>query len=183
MPKDIPFARIALQKEPDAINLWIGNSRSVTALHKDNYENIYVQVLGKKHFVLMSPLCHPCVNEQSLPPASYVRRDGGGLELRLEDDDRVPFATWDPDRPEVHSTPYSSLAQPARVTLNPGDMLYLPAMWRVIPVETRSLFSPDLLKFKVSQGITVLFRRRHLCRRQLLVRNRTCLLQSVRCGH
>lgn len=127
--KDIPFARIALEKDPDAVNLWIGNSKSVTALHKDNYENIYVQVLGRKHFTIFPPLCHPCVNEQPLRPATYARGPNG---LHLEMDacnESVPFATWDPDSPDKNATSFSGLAQPVRATLNPGDMLYLPAMW------------------------------------------------------
>lgn len=70
--KDIPWARIALGQDPDAINLWIGNSRSVTALHKDNYENIYCQVIGSKHFVLLPPVELACVNEKQLPSASYA---------------------------------------------------------------------------------------------------------------
>ncbi|TXC09712.1 hypothetical protein FocTR4_00004764 [Fusarium oxysporum f. sp. cubense] len=128
--KDIPFARIALDKSPDAVNLWIGNSKSVTAMHKDNYENIYVQILGRKHFVLLPSLCHPCVNEQPLRPATYMRGENG-MELKMDptNDDAVPFATWDPDKPEQNATKFSHLARPLRVTLNPGDMLYLPAMW------------------------------------------------------
>lgn len=70
--KDIPWARIALGQDPDAINLWIGNSRSVTALHKDNYENIYCQVIGSKHFVLLPPLEVACVNEKQLRSATYA---------------------------------------------------------------------------------------------------------------
>ncbi|KAI1767501.1 putative pla2g4b [Hypoxylon sp. FL1150] len=135
-PPSIPFARIALGREPDAVNMWIGSSRSVTALHRDNYENVYVQVAGAKHFVLLPALCQPCVNERELVPASYSREegeeDGGGRRLRLEveeDGDKVPFAVWDPDDPEVRATKYSHLARPLRFTLNPGDMLYLPAMW------------------------------------------------------
>jgi jumonji domain-containing protein 7 len=41
----------------------------------------------------------------------------------------IPFAIWDPDVPEKHATPFSHLSKPLRVTLDPGDMLYLPALW------------------------------------------------------
>jgi jumonji domain-containing protein 7 len=98
-------------------------------MHKDNYENIYIQVLGRKHFVLLPSLCHPCVNEQPLKPATYKRGENG-MQLEMDSDTAsVPFAIWDPDRPEQNATRFSHLARPLRVTLNPGDMLYLPAMW------------------------------------------------------
>jgi jumonji domain-containing protein 7 len=126
--RDIPWARIALHNGPEAINLWIGNSLSTTALHKDPYENIYVQIIGRKHFVLLPYLDYACVNEQELPPASYRRREDRGLEIVKEDGEKVPFATWDPDR-EGNETIYSKFANPMRVTLMPGDMLYLPAFW------------------------------------------------------
>ena len=74
--KDIPWARIALGQEPDAINLWIGNSKSITALHKDNYENIYCQLVGSKHFVLLPPVESACVNEKLLPSAHYSLNHG-----------------------------------------------------------------------------------------------------------
>lgn len=143
MPDGIAFARVALrQRQPDAINLWIGTRRSVTALHRDNYENIYVVLRGLKHFVLLPPLCQPCVRERPLRGATYVRgagasNDGGDAAphplVLLADTkdgcDRVPFATWDPDQPLNRTTKYSHLARPLQVTLKPGDMLYLPAMW------------------------------------------------------
>lgn len=109
----------------------------MTALHKDNYENIYVQVQGEKHFVLLPPHCYPCVNEKPLRPGTYSRDSGDGLRLVLDageggqesEIEPVPFATWDPDYPDDNATPYSGLAEPMRVTLEQGDMLYLPAMW------------------------------------------------------
>lgn len=129
--KDISWARIALQKQPEAINFWLGNSRSVTALHKDNYENIYCQLIGRKHFVLLPPLSSPCVREQDLIGASYIR-DNGELKIALDKGSpAVPFPTWDPDVPGHMPTKYSKFAQPIRVTLEAGDMLYLPALWRV----------------------------------------------------
>lgn len=113
----------------------VGNSHSVTALHKDNYENIYVQVQGQKHFVLLPPHCHPCVNEKLLRPGTYARGEHDSrLHLVMDgseggESDAVPFATWDPDRPDENATPYSKLVEPMRITLQRGDMLYLPAMW------------------------------------------------------
>ena len=136
VPKDIPFARIALQKEADAINMWIGNEKSETAMHKDNYENIYVQVRGQKHFVLLPPVEMPCVNEQSLPQARYKSSDEadrtGESRLEIENisrDGLVPVPTWDPDEPDARTTAYSHLSRPMRMTLHEGDMLYLPAMY------------------------------------------------------
>lgn len=98
------------------------------------------------------------MNEQLLRPGTYRRlpcesntvsseKLGSCLELRLDesnvgndndnDNDHedaeqsasIPFAIWDPDMPKENATPYSELAKPMRVTLNPGDMLYLPCMW------------------------------------------------------
>jgi jumonji domain-containing protein 7 len=137
VPESIPFARIALEQEPDAINFWLGNSYSTTALHKDNYENIYVQILGKKHFVLLPPVEAPCVNEKSVLAATYrpkstVPGERGKQDLVVaidEPQEYVPFATWDPDTPLADPTPYSPYSQPLRVTLDEGDMLYLPALW------------------------------------------------------
>ena len=135
VPKDIPFARIALEKEADAINMWLGNERSVTALHKDNYENIYVQIRGQKHFVLLPPVEMPCVNEQLLPQARYGPSPAsdqiGESELIIrsgDDSELLPVPTWDPDEPETRATPYSHLSKPLRATLKQGDLLYLPAM-------------------------------------------------------
>ena len=142
MRPTIGFAREALGREPEAINMWVGNSFSATALHRDNYENVYVQVAGRKHFALLPPLCQPCVNERDLAPATYIRAGAAAGSLALRRDDhggaargngdvpaKVPFAIWDPELPDRRGTPYSHLARPVEVTLDPGDMLYLPAMW------------------------------------------------------
>ncbi|KAB8596081.1 hypothetical protein FH972_025790 [Carpinus fangiana] len=144
VPPTVPFARIALRKAPEAVNFWLGNRFSVTSLHKDNYENIYAQIVGQKHFVLLPPIDAPCVAERNLPAETYVLNQvtssasPGSLsslqkhELVATPDSppsTTPVATWDPDHPSVRATPYSMRAQQIRVTLNEGDMLYLPAMW------------------------------------------------------
>jgi len=47
------------QKEPDVSNIWIGTKDSVTSLHKDNYENIFMVIKGEKHFTLIPPVYYP----------------------------------------------------------------------------------------------------------------------------
>ncbi|KAH8599833.1 cupin-like domain-containing protein [Bisporella sp. PMI_857] len=129
---DIDWARVALNRRPDAVNLWIGNSLSTTALHKDPYENIYVQLIGRKHFVLLPSLAQPCVNERSLPQARYTRMSDGSFKiLEYTAEDHVPVACWDPVTPElgIETTKYSNKVNPIRLTLDEGDMLYLPALW------------------------------------------------------
>ncbi|OQO10224.1 hypothetical protein B0A48_04581 [Cryoendolithus antarcticus] len=132
VPLDISFATEALQQPPDAQNFWLGNHRSTTALHKDNYENIYIQIIGQKHFVLLPPVEVACVNEQPATRARYVPASGETGKLVIGVDgvaEAVPTPTWDPDEPSVRATAYSGLSRPLRVTLDPGDMFYLPAMW------------------------------------------------------
>ncbi|MCJ1275145.1 hypothetical protein MMC21_002945 [Puttea exsequens] len=123
---NIVWASTALQRSPDAINLWIGNHHSVTALHRDNYENIYCQILGCKNFILLPPVETACVNEKLLPQATYSEY----MELVPDNPpSEVPCAIWDPDQPEHHSTQFSHLSRPIHVRINAGDMLYLPACW------------------------------------------------------
>ncbi|KJX94163.1 jmjc domain-containing protein 7 [Zymoseptoria brevis] len=133
VPPTIPFATIALEQDPDAVNFWLGNSRSTTSIHKDNYENIYVQIRGQKHFTLLPPIEMACVNETPLPFGRYHPdpENGAQLEARINADDEElrPVPIWDPDKPDVRSTRYSKLSRPLRVTLNEGDMMYLPALW------------------------------------------------------
>jgi peptidyl-lysine (3S)-dioxygenase / protease len=45
----------AFDSMPDATNLWIGDEKAVSSLHKDHYENMYVVVQGEKHFLLFPP--------------------------------------------------------------------------------------------------------------------------------
>lgn len=85
----------------------------------------------------MPPVAAAAVNEQSIPASTYVSTNNEREDLKVGDlkpeiDDPVlyqPVPTWDPDVPDVRPTPYSKLVKPLRVTLNEGDMMYLPAMW------------------------------------------------------
>jgi jumonji domain-containing protein 7 len=143
VPETVPWASIALEQEPDAVNFWLGNSHSVSVLHKDHYENIFTQICGQKEFVLLPPVEAPCVNERSVLSATYqCKEDEDYPLLGFQEIDRsnlfiqvdmpeayVPLPTWDPDNPTENTSPYSKYARPIRVTVNPGDILYLPALW------------------------------------------------------
>jgi jumonji domain-containing protein 7 len=136
VPETVPWASIALEQEPDAINFWLGNSHSVSVLHKDHYENIFAQICGQKEFVLLPPVEAPCVNELCVLSATYKSRNDSDaltkddLFIQIDEPDTyIPLPTWDPDKPAENTTLYSKFARPLRVTVNPGDMLYLPALW------------------------------------------------------
>lgn len=83
---------------------------------------------------------YPCIREKELKAASYVRGEKGGLEISLEEE-MIPFATWDPDE-EGEGEGYQRFAIPMRVTLEKGDMLYLPALWFVPSTFLYRFFSP-----------------------------------------
>ena len=40
---------------PDAVNLWIGNERAISSMHKDHYENLFYVLSGEKIFTLCPP--------------------------------------------------------------------------------------------------------------------------------
>lgn len=51
----LQFGTTVFGAGPDAVNLWIGDARSSTSLHKDPYENLYHVLHGSKTFVLVPP--------------------------------------------------------------------------------------------------------------------------------
>lgn len=77
------------------------------------------------------------MNEKAVLAATYrpkstasSEEEKEGLVIAVDEpEEYVPFATWDPEVPLANPTPYSQHSQPLRVTLEEGDMLYLPALW------------------------------------------------------
>jgi jumonji domain-containing protein 7 len=41
VPPEIEWASAAFGTPPDATNIWIGDGRAVSSVHKDHYENMY----------------------------------------------------------------------------------------------------------------------------------------------
>ena len=55
----------------EAINLWLGDERSVSSTHKDFFENFYCVVRGEKEFTLLPPTDVMHLKTESFPKASF----------------------------------------------------------------------------------------------------------------
>ena len=125
----VPWATEALGVEPDAVNFWMGQQQAVTSLHKDHYENLYCVVRGSKTFTLIPPCDRPFVTYEDYPVATQRYEDG---KWRYEDSADGACVSWipiDPLKPDLERYPNYAHCRPLEVTVEAGEMLYLPAMW------------------------------------------------------
>lgn len=120
----------ALGKLPDAVNFWLGDSRAVTSLHKDHYENLYCVISGQKDFILLPPTDRPFIPYGRYQPAEYRQRDDGVFEVvDRSDSEKVPWIPLDPLRPDLQRYPQYRGARPLRCSVKAGEILYLPSLW------------------------------------------------------
>ncbi|TDL29489.1 Clavaminate synthase-like protein [Rickenella mellea] len=127
--REISWASEALGKPPDAVNVWIGDGRSVTSIHNDPYENIYTVIRGTKHFTLFPPTEGWCMKERSYPHARYTRLTSHSpLEL-TPTPCGTPLVRWSSIQDPTDQAQLPPEASPLQITLHPGDTLYLPAGW------------------------------------------------------
>ncbi|XP_030375593.1 bifunctional peptidase and (3S)-lysyl hydroxylase Jmjd7 [Scaptodrosophila lebanonensis] len=126
--KDLAFAQQCFNKEPDAINFWMGDSRAVTSMHKDPYENLYCVISGHKDFILLPPYQLCCVPRRKYPTGRYKRRKCGQfyIEPLMSETEWVSI---DPLAPDLAKYPEYSKASPLHVRVLAGDVLYLPNYW------------------------------------------------------
>ena len=139
---ELAWAAEIFGQPPDAVNLWIGDSRSVTTFHRDFYENMYGMVAGSKTFTLLPPCDSYRLHKQHVPVARYRLDEMQGWSLQLQQ--AAEQISWCPiDRDTVKTGSATAAAQqhrfpdffneglppPLEVILHPGDMLYLPCMW------------------------------------------------------
>ncbi|KAL7577605.1 hypothetical protein ACA910_015126 [Epithemia clementina (nom. ined.)] len=59
------------QQQPDAVNLWMGDERAVSAMHKDHYENLFYVLSGEKVFCLCPPADAPFLYEQPVASGQF----------------------------------------------------------------------------------------------------------------
>lgn len=125
----------------EAVNLWLGDERSVTSLHKDYFENMYAVVMGEKTFHLFPPSDIVFMHETSYPTFKYelineltetrhIRKD----DLILHEVKESPSISWiglDPADAANHTEkfPQSKYGSCLECKLRVGEVLYIPAMW------------------------------------------------------
>ncbi|KAJ7180091.1 cupin-like domain-containing protein [Mycena crocata] len=124
IPSEISWCSEAFGNSPDAVNLWIGNHKSVTSIHSDPYENIYHVVRGAKHFTLLPP-----PRDERMYPHGTWKRNTPNAALTLTPSPNIPSIRWasviDPHIPG--NLPPD--ANPIQITVEAGETLYLPPGW------------------------------------------------------
>ena len=63
---------------PDAVNLWMGDERAVSAMHKDHYENLFYVLSGEKVFGLCPPSDAPFLYEREVLSGRFEVSSGNG---------------------------------------------------------------------------------------------------------
>ena len=152
IPKTFSFAEEAFGTgPPDAINLWIGNEKSVSSIHKDHYENLFYVCSGQKEFILNPPAdilflqekefqngtFRPICNGSDLNNASWVVEPDDELDEIKEVEDNNPKTKWiEPDvkmyldgKYSSEQFPLLSKSNPVKVLVSQGEMLYIPSLW------------------------------------------------------
>lgn len=127
----LPWATEVFGHEPDAVNMWIGNHRSVTSFHRDHYENIYVVLHGSKKFTLLPPCDRYRLDMREVPVARYTE------SLLLQPVEPKQTITWAATGSEwsirrnqsAKLLQDSALPAPLVVEVHAGEALYLPSMW------------------------------------------------------
>ncbi|TFK28735.1 Clavaminate synthase-like protein [Coprinopsis marcescibilis] len=129
VPAEISWCSEALGKTPEAVNLWIGNNKSITSVHSDPYENIYTVIRGSKKFTLIPPTDGWCLNEKFYPHAQFSRSSPDAELEILPSPPGGPPVRWSslPDRELDDALPVD--VKPIHIDLKPGQTLYLPVGW------------------------------------------------------
>lgn len=140
---EVDFAAETFAREPDAVNLWIGDEASTTSWHKDYYENIYSVIRGEKIFNLRPPCEVGLMRYVDCVPGVF-EWDADAVRWRVKprlDAARVAWSAADIDpktlRPmfgpsnvdDDDNDTGKSLPPSIDVVVRAGETLYLPAMW------------------------------------------------------
>lgn len=143
-PESFHFAEEAFGTgPPDAINLWIGNERSVSSMHKDFYHNLFYVSSGQKEFLLNPPADHLFLHEGEFPCATFTpveAETSNDIEwaVTLDKDDsesgspkerRTKWIEPDVTKDNIDKFPLLAKSHTIKVLVSEGEMLYIPPLW------------------------------------------------------
>ncbi|KAL5007907.1 hypothetical protein ScPMuIL_016713 [Solemya velum] len=128
--QDLDWGNEAFGELSHAVNFWMGESKAITSMHRDHYENLYCVVRGWKRFILLPPTDLPFVPYESYQAASFKESKDGDFDI-IDNDvvGQVPWIAIDPLKPDLSKYPWYSKASPISVTVRQGETLYLPSLW------------------------------------------------------
>jgi jumonji domain-containing protein 7 len=131
----IPIATEAFGFDaPEAINLWIGDERSVSSMHKDHFENMYAVIAGEKTFTLLPPTDVAFLQEVEHPTLRYTFKSESDIVQAP-----VPVPQPSGDRAPA-SAPARTTAQEASAALARADNQDIPS-----PVIDRRVSASDMM--------------------------------------
>jgi peptidyl-lysine (3S)-dioxygenase / protease len=122
LPKNFDFAAEVLG-QPDACNIWLGDERSVTSVHRDPYENLYLVLRGSKTFRLWAPVDEATMPTKMVRTGRYELSKDNQFHVVMDEEGEIPWVDLDP--PEKTS----DVGRMRTAVVSAGQMLYLPAGW------------------------------------------------------
>ena len=122
LPRNFDFAEDILG-EPDARNIWIGDERSVTSVHRDPYENLYLVLRGSKTFRLWAPVDEVSMPTKMVRTGRYEYSSDSGFRIAMEEDGAIPWVDLDPLATDA------DVGRMRKVTVRAGQILFLPGGW------------------------------------------------------
>lgn len=143
IPPSVELMDIALNNTPEAINLWIGDQRSVSSLHKDHFENMYAVISGEKVFTLFPPTDVAFIPTDTFLTAKYTVKRMTAMNSASEDQWQLNLTSegcpseeleWIPIDPNdredaIRAHPKFARTKPLYCSVQAGEILYIPAMW------------------------------------------------------
>ncbi len=112
--------QLGLTLPATGFNLWVGPGGHTTCLHYDPVDSLLIQLQGDKKVVMFPPT--ELNNLYPFPISVHLKH---GLKLRAS------YSQVYPDRPDFSAFPklQQALKQRYEITLQAGEVLYLPAGW------------------------------------------------------
>ena len=110
----VPELALAVSDENTILsNCWIGTRNTITELHRDSYENLFVQVCGSKYIRLYAP--NQAKNLYVSSGSSHAAQ-GNCSAVTCENED-------------LTAHPLHEKSEYTDCVLHPGDVLYIPSDW------------------------------------------------------